>query len=388
MRIAVLCTDQGVRVPGGKGASLHLLAVTRAFARLGHEVLLLGVAGHGAPPAGVQTWLLPHPGRAEGVVRERNKLALTERFVVEAAPVLRRFEPDLLYERLSLFGTAGLRLAAATGARHVVEVNALLAEEEATWRGLTLVQEARRREHAVLTGADHVVCVSDEWTARIRRWRSHGVTTVPNGFDEKLFGRPLDRGRIRRALGLPLDLPIAVFAGTVRPWHGLEHAVRALDHLPALHLAVAGEGPDLPVALDIAAELGVSSRTHALGHLPQSRVADLLRVVDIGLAPYPPLADFAFSPLKVWEYLAAGLPWVGSDLGQLRTLAGSVGSGRVVTPGHELELAEAIAETLCDPTARPRAAAAQQLAVERFGWTARAQEILTTALAAPARSTP
>ena len=51
MRITVLCADLGVRVPGDKGASVHLLSITRAFIDAGHEVLLVGVAGRDpAPP--------------------------------------------------------------------------------------------------------------------------------------------------------------------------------------------------------------------------------------------------------------------------------------------------------------------------------------------------
>ncbi len=379
MRIAVLCTDQGVRVPGDKGASLHLMAISRALAQLGHEVLLLGVAGHGPAPVEHATHLLPHPGRAEGLVRERNKLALVDRFKVVGREVLSAFGPELIYERLSLFGTAGVDLAAATDARHVVEVNALLAREEAAWRGLRLVGEATSREAAVLTSADHVICVSDEVAAQVREIRCDHVSTVANGFDEAAFSGPVDRAHVRASHGLPATGPVAIFVGTLRPWHGVENALRAVRRLPeGLTLAVVGGGPGRATLELEAARLGIAHRVRFLGHLPQRAVADLLRSVDLALAPYPPLNDFAFSPLKIYEYLAAGLPWIASDIGQLREVAEEFGGGTLVPAGDQDALAGAMAAVLADPTATARAQRAQSLAVARCGWRARAAEILET----------
>lgn len=379
MRIAVLCTDQGVRVPGDKGASLHLLAVTRAFARLGHDVLLLGVAGHGAPPPDLTTHLLPHPGRAEGLVRERNKLALTEHFVTEAGPVLADFGPDVIYERLALFGTAGQRLAAAAGARHVVEVNALLAQEEATWRGLTLAEFAVEREQAVLAGADHIIAVSAEWADGVRRLAGADVpiTVVPNGFDEEVFAAPVDREATRAAYGMPPLARLVVFAGTLRPWHGVDVAIRALTALPAdVGLVVVGDGPVRDELEALAATLGVAARVHVLGQLPHDRTAAVLGSCDVGIAPYPALEDFAFSPLKLYEYLAAGLPFVASDVGQIHSVATEFGSGQLVRPGDPVELAAAVGRALADPFVAARAQQARALAHERCGWTARAQQII------------
>ena len=124
MRVAVVCSDLGVRMPGTKGASLHLEAITRALAEQGHEILLVGVAGHGQPPPG-DALLLAHPGRKTGWRRDLQRLRFTGRLARAARVQIAEFHPDVVYERLSLFGTAGARLAAHSGAAHVVEVNAL-----------------------------------------------------------------------------------------------------------------------------------------------------------------------------------------------------------------------------------------------------------------------
>ena len=128
MRIAVLCTDLGIKVPGDKGASLHLASISRAFATIGHEVLLVAVGGddtrHGVDaepwPAGVRHHRLVHPGRSEGLRREMRKVRFVRRTRREAAGVIDDFAPDVVYERLALFGTAGCALSDWVGARHVV----------------------------------------------------------------------------------------------------------------------------------------------------------------------------------------------------------------------------------------------------------------------------
>lgn len=381
MRIAVLCTDQGVRVPSPKGASLHLLAISRAFVHLGHEVLLIGVAGHGVPPAEHASHLFPHPGRAEGLVRERNKLDLVERVAVEAGPVLRSFAPDLVYERLALFGTAGVRLTKQLGVPHVVEVNALLAREEARWRTLELTDLAVARETAVLRSAHHVIGVSDEVADQVRAIRGpHGVTTVPNGFDEAAFAAPSDSLATRAALGLGPQHRVAVFAGTLKAWHGVEHAIRALALLPDdVMLVVVGDGPELASLTRLTAGLGLGPRVRFTGQLAHRDVVTVLRASDVGLAPYPPLPEFAFSPLKVFEYLAAGLPFVASAVGQLREVSEEFGTGELVPPGDEASLAAAVLGSFSDPETGRRARRAQLLALRRCGWTARAQQILDAA---------
>jgi glycosyltransferase involved in cell wall biosynthesis/aminoglycoside phosphotransferase (APT) family kinase protein len=392
MRVVVLCTDQGVRVPGAKGASLHLRSVATSYARLGHETLLLGVAGHGTPPTapGLRTVLLPHPGRAEGVLREFNKLALVERFVTDALAVVEDFAPDLVHERLSLFGTAGARLAGAVGARHVVEVNTLLAREEAQWRGLAHVALAEQRELQTLRAADHVVTVSAELTRAVRDLLADdpgaSVATVPNGVDPELFAGPLDAADVRQRAGVPVGARLVVFSGTLRPWHGVDVAVDALTSLdPDVHLVVVGDGP---VRADLAARaagLGVADRLHLVGQVPHEQAVALARSADVAIAPYPDLPDFSFSPLKVYEYLAAGVPVVASDLGQIRALLHGLGVGTLVTPGDPRALAAGVAAALRGGRG-PALARAAEAVRTRASWDARIGEVLTGLAAVCARA--
>lgn len=372
MRVAVLCSDLGIRLPGDKGASLHVMAVAKALTGAGHDVAVIGVAGNGPSPFD-RSLLIPHPGRSEGLRREIRKLRFVAGLPVAAAAFLDEFQPDVLYERLSLFGTAGAVIARRLGIPHIVEVNALLAEEDAAWRGLTLVRTAHRRQRSVLTGADRVVAVSDELAARIEDVRRGSVEVVPNGFDADLFSVRHDRNEARARFGLPDAGPIMIFTGALRPWHGLAVAIEALALLPQATLVVVGDGPVRQELEERGRLLGVGDRVHWLGRLPHQAVPRALAVADVALAPYPELDGFVFSPLKVYEYLAAGVPVVASAIGQLIDLVGPW--GRLAVPGDAQSLAHEVAAMLSDSSASARAEAARSWAMTHHSWHERAERL-------------
>lgn len=378
MRILVCCTDLGVRVPGTKGASLHLAAIATAFADLGHDVMIAGVAGHGAPPPGVRHRLLPHPGRTEGLAREFRKLRFTDAFPAAVEEAVDAFTPDVVYERLALFGTAGERIARRHGVPHVVEVNALLAAEEAAWRGLRLAGVARARERRALTAAHLRVAVSDEVAAAIAGEAGDVRTlVVPNGVDARMFARMPSPQEARARLGLPPRGALIGFTGSLRPWHGLDVAIEALPHLsPDVRLVVAGDGPVRDGLVDLAARVGVAERVVWLGQVPHAEIPAVLAAVDVAVAPYPRLAGFGFSPLKLVEYMASGTPVVASDIGQIRPLLGDGRLGRLTAPGDPAALARACRAVLASPgRAAATGAAAREVALAEHGWTRRAAAI-------------
>ncbi len=390
MRILVLCSDTGVRIGDGKGAALHLLAITSAFAALGHETEVVGVAANPNGPLepwGVPQHLVPHPGRADGRIRELRKRAVVEQVAEEGFEVAARLRPHVVYERLSLFGTAGLRVSTTSEARHVVEINALLTREEASWRGLHDLELAQAAEVSVLAGADLRVAVSEEVAAKVRPF-SHGgpLIVVPNGMDVDLFRARPDRVGARAELGLPDSPRLLCFTGSLRPWHGLDLAIEAMVALPNdVHLVVAGDGP---VRLELdrrASELGLRGRVHWLGQVPHGRIPMVLAACDVALAPYPAMQEFAFSPLKLYEYLAAGIPVVASAIGQIPQALEGGRFGSLVVPGDRAALVAGIMGVLQEPSAAAgRAELARTYALAEHGWASRAQQVLTAVSHLPA----
>ena len=135
------------------------------------------------------------------------------------------------------------------------------------------------------------------------------------------------------------------FCGSLKAWHGievlLEACATAFAKEPSLRLEVVGSGP-LEHLLQVS---GVpADRLVAYGAVSHAEAIQRLRGWDAGVAPYLPLDDFYFSPLKVLEYMAAGLCPVASALGELPALLGQGDRGVLVPAGEADALAAALVE--------------------------------------------
>jgi glycosyltransferase involved in cell wall biosynthesis len=159
------------------------------------------------------------------------------------------------------------------------------------------------------------------------------IEVVPNGVAPERFA-PARRDRERFVVG---------FAGSMKPWHGIETLVEAVSRVPNVHLEVAGHGPQEGLLERLPAE-----RVTRFGVLPHARVVELMAGWDVGLAPYAPVDGFWFSPIKVLEYMAAGACPVASDLGDAPELLGHGRRGVLVPAGDAAALAAALAGLAAD----------------------------------------
>ncbi|MFC7880123.1 glycosyltransferase, partial [Isoptericola sp. NPDC057391] len=183
------------------------------------------------------------------------------------------------------------------------------------------------------------------------------------------FGRDTSARRVRQ----DATAFTVLFVGTLKPWHGLDVLVDAFAGLracvPEARLLLVGDGPEREAVLGRADALGVADAVEHAGAVPPSDVPGLLHRADVAVAPYPPLDDFYFSPLKVYEYLAAGLPVVASAVGELPEALEHGAAGVLVPPGDAAALADALVAVAHDDDRRAALGErARQVAVERHDW--------------------
>src|SRR5262249_11015927 len=127
------------------------------------------------------------------------------------------------------------------------------------------------------------------------------------------------------------------FAGSLKPWHGVETLVDAVCEASGVHLEVLGDGPLYETLSRVP-----SDRIRRLGVRPHEEVLERMAGWDAGLAPYAPVKRFWFSPLKVLEYMAAATCPVVSDVGDARQTLGGGERGVLVPPADARALACAI----------------------------------------------
>jgi glycosyltransferase involved in cell wall biosynthesis len=102
-----------------------------------------------------------------------------------------------------------------------------------------------------------------------------------------------------------------------------------------------------------------------IGAVTPTDVPRYLHSLDVAVAPYPDYSHFYFSPLKLFEYMAAGLPIVASGIGQVREILRDNETGLLVTPGDAAALTATLARVARDPDLRTRLGAAARAAVVR-----------------------
>jgi len=152
-------------------------------------------------------------------------------------------------------------------------------------------------------------------------------------------------------------------------------------HVANARLLVVGDGPERSRLEGDLAQRGLRESAVFTGAVAPDVVPGLLASMDVAVAPYPELANFYFSPLKVYEYMAAGLPIVASRVGQLAELLRHEETGLLCPPGDAPALASALERLRGDGDLRKRLGfAARATAVQKHTWAAVARRIISLAL--------
>ncbi|QVL49733.1 MAG: glycosyltransferase family 4 protein [Thiocapsa sp.] len=355
VRVAYVCADPGVPVFGAKGSSIHVQEVVRALRRAGADVALFATRLGGEPPAdlcGISVHPLPALPPGEPVVRER--AALSANRALRAA-LAARGPFDLIYERYALWSHAGMDYARAVGAPGLLEVNAPLIEEQARHRTLVHRDAAEQVAARVFAAAHALVAVSTGVAAYLatRPGLETRVHVIPNGVDPARF--PAARFAHRPASRKDGSFTVG-FVGTLKPWHGLDVLVDAFARLhardPDCRLLIVGEGPERRRIEAAIAARRIGFAVRLTGAVAPNQVPDHLAAMDVGLAPYPELPDFYFSPLKVYEYMAAALPVVASRIGDLDQIVQPEVTGLLCPPDDPAAVAAALARLRDDAPLR------------------------------------
>ena len=377
-RILFVHAAPGIPVGGAAGGAVHIREVVRAMARAGHEVLL--VARRGARREGEPLPELPcdlrvlPQGTLPGVLKRVPQVDETvydhrmTRLLLREAEA---FEPTLVYERFSLFSLAGARTASDRGVPLVVEVNAPLLSERSRHEGLREGGFSGRRVESVLRAADGVVAVSPALREFLRQRgvAEDRIRIIPNGVDAQRFRpglEPLEPER-RGEEGLRIG-----FCGSLKPWHDLDTLLAAMvgrDVPRSSSLLVVGEGPSGPSLRERATELGLADRVTWAGSRSEADVPRLLAGCDVVCVPSPADPDHYFSPLKLLEGMALGLPVVASDVGSVAQVCGGDDPAALLVPPEDpTALAAALARLADDPELRAALGAAGRARARAHTW--------------------
>ncbi len=351
--------------PEFSGAAQQALMLARQLRRLGHHVEFVTVRWRDLPEHdtvdGFPVTRL-HAGR--GVKHRELRLWAN----LCAYVWRRRHEFDVLHSHGAYYTNAIVGpLARAAGLKSIVKAS--LANDDLHDIGRTL---SGRLHRALLRQVDACVAISRDL---VREFNDCGLPAerihyLPNGVDTALFhpADASDRATLRSELGLPADVPVALYAGVMDArknieWLATQWVQQDAFGTGALLVAVGPQSREDPNG-ELIARLNALGRQAPQRFMLRPRSADVeryLRAADLLVLP----SHREGLPNVVLEAMASGLPCVAADVSGTRDLVQHGRTGYTYSPDDPQALALAVCSGL-SPAGRALGENGRRIAEEQF----------------------
>ena len=343
------------RIASKDGQYVHLEELVAALRRAGHEVVLAG-------PKIVDSGAFGSEGGSFASLR--NALPQFAYEVLEFAysvvawarlfRAARRFRPDVIYERYNLFFPAGIWVARQLGIPLILEVNAPLYEERARYGGIRLSRLARWSQNYVWCNADAALPVTSVLADMVAAAGADrgAISVVHNGVVPERYADLPERSAAKRELGIGRGITLG-FVGFIREWHRLDTVIDALrdSALADANLLVVGDGPARKALENQAQQAGLGERVRFTGLVQRSDLINTMASFDVALQPH--VVSYA-SPLKLFEYMAMGLPIVAPDTDNIREVLTNEEDSLLVPVGDRDAIHSALVRLVQDEALRSR----------------------------------
>jgi glycosyltransferase involved in cell wall biosynthesis len=375
------------RTMGDGAEGIHIREIVRALRAIGHDVQVEALAGD--------------PMAAQGASPSRSRVSSLRRLIPASAyecaelgynivgyrrvmAAVRRFRPDVIYDRYNTYSTAAWRAARAAKLPLLLEVNSPMVYERSEYENLPLKfpRLAARYERSIFNGADRIFAVStplqrylvDELNIDERK-----IVVLPNGADPDVFV-PADGETTRRRYHLEGQTVVG-FVGILRPWHGVDLLLGAFAelrrHRPSTHLLLVGDGPIEEQIAAQARDLGLATAVTLTGRLTHPEVVSHVAAMDICVSPR---ATFYASPMKILEYLAMGKAVVAPDMDNIRDIISHGRTGILFAPQSASAMGDALRRLVDDDhLRRALGEEGRRSVIERFNWRSNASRIVAEA---------
>jgi glycosyltransferase involved in cell wall biosynthesis len=229
-----------------------------------------------------------------------------------------------------------------------------------------------------LATAARILCVSKSAQAHLAKvWQVAPDKTVvfSNAVDVNHFRPRPELGKEVRARWGFADHPLIIFVGSFFPYQDvkglLDAYARVLVKHPQVRLLLVGEGEQYAETVQYANDLGLANVVKFTGFLPHSEIPAIMSAADIAVAPYTKIEDEKFlgSSMKLVEYMAAGVPVIASDNGQIREVIQDGVNGFLVPAGDIHALGDTLLKLIEHPHLRQSVGQqARQTALHEYSW--------------------
>jgi glycosyltransferase involved in cell wall biosynthesis len=409
LRVAYIFQNIGTRFDSSRAEPLHTLFTLKGLQHRGHSVVLLALHGRAVICSGdldaISSGRLTnqHLGRlgrsgtrwfklCESAIRRGQRelglpyLALFDSYRMYDAGCQNLKNVQLIHDRYNAPAMGGALVSKRLRVPYVLEVNADLLEQRALKgapeRGARRWLSLYASRLAFRTAA-RITCTSQAMRQQLtKKWGldPDKVVVLPCAADVEMFASQYDQGRVRQSLGLTTE-QVVVWVGGYFVWQDLDLLAESFSRIvrarPNTKLVVVGDGDRRAAFAQKVSDLGLQTSVIMTGHVHFRRVPELLSIADVAVAPAPEFnVGHPGTPMKVFEYMAAGKAIVASNLDYIAAVVTDRQTGRLVSPGDVDQFAEVVQTLLADPLERDRLGRnAQRQALRQHSWDAYAEQL-------------
>ncbi len=244
------------------------------------------------------------------------------------------------------------------------------------WKWVVLACERfmLRRADAVFVQS----AVARDYFVETHKLSPDSIKIITNGADELPPAEPDDLTVLRQSLGISADQRIIGFVGSMHHWHGIANFARHIQDVlqkwpQTVFLFVGGGGAESKALRELQQKTG---RLFLPGRVDNADVGTYIQLFDVALAPYPPMQLFYFSPVKIFEYMAAGKAIVAPAMGQIAEILEDDRTALLYEQGNDQNFAEKMNRILKDDELLHRLGkAAKNQFLARHTWSIKSREL-------------
>lgn len=167
------------------------------------------------------------------------------------------------------------------------------------------------------------------------------------------------------------------YIGGISQIRGIAELVDAMEHLPDVRLNLAGSFSQSSFEAQVKEKAGWS-QVNAYGHVSRKETAQIMSQSRVGMVTFLPLPNHVDAqPNKMFEYMSAGIPVVGSDFPLWNDILVKNDCGLCVDPENPQAIADAVKVLFADPEkARQMGQNGRKAVLERYNWTAEGKKMV------------
>jgi glycosyltransferase involved in cell wall biosynthesis len=259
----------------------------------------------------------------------RRKL-ISKKSAIEIVKKVREegFNPEYVLARSVLYDTTPIIIARLLGCKLIIEHNTPLSYEVCDLQKLDSYKNVEKFEKEILEAADYIYVVSSTLknmlTSKYKNLRGEKIIAIPNGYMKDIyFDLNADKAEIRneiRDFNKVSNKKVVTFIGSLKKWHGVDSLLQTANQMKSkknIEFWIIGDGEERDSVKEY---LSKYDNLKWFGNVPIQKLRDLLWASDLGIMPYQKIDKFYFSPLKMFDMMGAGLPFIGVDIGQIHEI--------------------------------------------------------------------